>query len=238
MKALVKPFLSEGEFVSSNDMLLSFVWMLSCEFIAEKHPILTAADLGLNNTALYFTYELVKNGYTVVPENYFGNAFFPAAVQTKGEDLEGLSLVEVFARMALMTRKVVSDARKLPPIAAQTILMYYQTLNGAEGMSANVQSGFRAAVSTIVKTPVGEIDFGQGPPAWYHFQGWPSCPFLYGCMPGPCLDGILIAVPVLAKWEETFRNSVVRKSIAPDAKDVYAEYSVEELEKKLKKTAK
>ena len=234
MKALVKPFLAEGEFVSTNDLLLSLVWMLSGEFIAEKHPISNSHDLKLDNSVVFFTYELLKNGFPVVPETYTGNAFNTGMVSVKELDLsEEASFPETLAKLSLTMRNLVSDIRHQPQLAAQGAFAHYHMLATGEIPAMDLGTGFRGAVTNLSKCPVLEIDFGEGPPVLAHVQSYPVGPFLYAVSPGLRGDGVLVCVMLLGSQQQRLKESVIVKEIVPDMKDICSEYSDAELKERL-----
>ena len=228
MKALAKPFLAEGEFVSTNDVLLALLWMLTSEMTADK-PVTNGSDLNVADTTASVTIEFLKIGINVVPENYCGNAVLANFLATAGVDFEGKSLPHVLALVAGIVRKALSNAKEQPLVQAQGILAYYAVVSS--GVFPQPADNFRVSLTNLVKTPVQEIDFGKGKPVLAHFT--PPMPLIGTLMaagPGPYNDeSILIYCQFLGRQLEMLKNSVVIKECAPKMKRLYQSFNVDEM---------
>ena len=234
MKDMVKPFLKEGEYVSSNDVISAFVWMLQCEFLSHNQPVSSPSDLDIDNTFCFSTLEVLKNGINVVPENYVGNAFIIHLIMNQGMQLESASLVEAFAKLALLVRKAVLDLRTQPATAAQNLMAYYVATSTGKLPIDLPMDRHRALMTNLTKTPVSEVDYGQGGPVWAHFECPPLHSGLFQVGPGPLGDGVMVYAQLLGSQSELLKNSVVRRCIAPDTRELYSEIKLKELKGMLK----
>ena len=230
MKAMVKPFLEEGQFVSTNDILVAFNWMLSIEILKERtQPVVSASDLEISNTTTPIAIEYLQNGAEFLPENYCGNGYGYQVPSLEGRDLEGKSLRETFAELSLVIRKSVTDFRTQPQLPVQTALAYYIiTSTGQLPMDITV---FRGGITSMVKMPTTEIDFGGGSSKMAYIVG--PAPFLGGlgtAAPGPGKgEGIVLHLQVTEKQRRRIKTSSVVRECAPGMKLLFSDFSEDEL---------
>ena len=231
MKAMVKPFLEESQFVSTNDVLVAFNWMLSVEILKERtQPVVSASDLEISNTMTFTIIEYRKNGAKFLPENYCGNGFGYQNPSLEGRDLEGKSLGETLAELSLIIRKSVTDFRTQPQIQAKSALAHYLTASTGE-RSMDVFA-LRGGVTNTVKMPTAEIDFGGGSPKMAYIVG--PAPFLGGgygaAAPGPGKgDGIVFHLQTTEKQSLRIKTSSVVRECAPGMKLLFSDFSEDEL---------
>ena len=231
MKAKVKPFLEEGQFVSSNDVLVAFNWMLSTEIYEERtEPIVKGTDLELSKTMTPLTIEYLQNGAKLFPENYCGNGYGYQTPSLEGHDLEGKSLEETFAELSMIIRKNVTDFRTQPHIPVQTALAYYVFVtNNQVPIDTTL---FRGGMTSMVKMPTKEIDFGDGPAKMAYIIG--PAPFFgsgFGVSaPGPGKgDGIMLHIQITEKQRSRIKTSSVVRECAPGMKQFFSDFSEEDL---------
>eukprot|EP00210_Caulerpa_lentillifera_P005013 g4787.t1 len=235
MKSVVKPFLKEGDFVSSNDVLLSFCWMLLCELSAKTQPVTNGTELEIANTMASCAIEFIKNGINIIPENYTGNAVLVHFLASTGLEFDGKSIPEVFAMLATTVRGNLTGIKDQPALVAQGLMMYYSIISS--GSVPMPMGAFRVAMTNLVKTPIPEIDFGSGPPALAHITiPYPLLGTLMTVGPGPGKDGgILMNIALRGSQEKAFKDSVVVKECAPLVKRIHYDFTVQELDAFLRK---
>lgn len=233
MKDKVKPFLKEGEFVSSNDVIVAFLWLLRRELSADKHPITSAADLDLKDTYIVFTRGIEPaTDPDIVPDHFYGNRFIYVPIINTGDGLKDASLPEAMAKLALMNRQTVSGLKAQPAGLVQGQLVFYQTV------STGKVTGFpplerRMGMSTnVLKMPFTDIDFGSGRPVYLHVLVFPAIYDISPLAPGPKFEGVVLQMIMLDRHLEKFRASAVLKELAPGVKDFFG-CSVEELKEQL-----
>ena len=230
MKAKVKPFLADGQFVSSNDVLLAFNWMLSTEIREERaHPVASGSDLEISNTMTLTIIEYLKNGGDFLPENFCGNGYAYQTPSLEDYDLEGKSLGETFAQLSMIVRKDLTDFRTQPQIRAKTALAHYLTVTTGQ-FSVGI-TACRGGISSLVKTPIAEIDFGGGPSKMAYIIG--PAPFLGGGLgaaaPGPGKgEGITIHPQITEKQRSRIKKSSVVRECAPGMKLLFSDFSEDE----------
>ena len=230
MKAKVKPFLTDGQFVSSNDVLVAFNWMLSTEIYKERtQPVANGSDLEISNTMTSMTIEYLKNGVELFPENYCGNGYGYHMASLEGHDIEGKSLGETFAELSLIVRKGVTDFRTQPQIALNAALVYY--LVASTGKLPVDLTVFRGGITSMVKTPTTEVDFGGGSSKMAYVIG--PAPCLGGgvaaAAPGPGKgEGIMVHLQITEKQRSRIKSSSVVRECAPGLKLLFSDFSEDE----------
>ena len=231
MKAMVKPILEEGQFVSSNDVLVAFNWMLSTEIRKKRtRPVVSGSDLEISNTMTLTIIEYLKNGSGFFPENYCGNGYGYRTPSLESLDLEGKSLGATFAELSLIIRKSVTDFRTQPQIQAKSALAHY--LIASTGESVMDFTALRGGVTNMVKMPTAEIDFGGGSPKMAYIVGPAPYPGVeYGAAaPGPGKrDGIMFHLQTTEKQSRRIKTSSVVRECAPGMKLLFSDFSEDEL---------
>ena len=230
MKAMVRPFLEEGQFVSSNDVLVAFNWMLSTEIYKERtQSVVEGSDLGISSTVTFTMVEYLKNGAEFFPENYCGNGYGYQIPSLEGRDLEGKSIGETLAELSLIIRKGVTDFRTQPQIQAKSALAHY--LIASTGESVMDFTALRGGVTNMVKMPTAEVDFGGGSPKMVYIVG--PAPFL-GCGYGAAAlgpgkgDGIVFLMQITKKQRRRIKTSSVVRECAPGMKLLFSDFSEDE----------
>ena len=228
LKRKVNPFLPDGEFVSTNDVLLAFLWMLRAE-VSAKEPVKTAKDLCVGSVTALTAIECLKAGMSVVPENYFGNAVLTSILPLDETELEHKSLTEVLALLARSSRRVVRDSKEKPFVQADALLSYYRQLNCSKFRKLN--SGSTFALSNLLKTPLQDIDFGQGRPVFAHTTLlMPLYETLAFAGPGPRgYEGIFVYCQFLKSELKTLKKSIVIQTCAPKIKRLYRDFSTKQV---------
>ena len=228
MKKQVVPFLAEGEYVSSNDVLLGLLWMLYAEIDAQK-PIKSVDDLGIETISAVVVMECLKANFALVPANYCGNAAVGCMLKAKAKDIKAKSFSEALAFLARLSRRAVNATRELPSLQAESLLSYYRELNSAE--FRNTSDKPRFVLSNLVKTPVNEINFGRGKPVLAHTTLlMPLHGLIEFASPGPRSDGSILYHGLFLRNEiETLKKSVVIKKCARGMKCLYSDFSVAEM---------
>ena len=233
MKDMIKPFLKEEEYVSTNDAISAFLWMMQSEFTAEKQPVSVASDLDIDDSFSFSTFELLRNGIKVIPENYVGNAFISPFLFAKGYEMDSDSLEELFARLAIVVRKAVLDLRTKPELQAQSLMGYYVVLSSGQFPIELPLGKFRAILTNIAQEPFHEVDYSQGGPIWANVDSVPLHNGLYQVGPGLDNDGVLIFAQLRGSHSPLLKNSVVRQIIAPSMEEIYRDLTVKELAARL-----
>ena len=214
--------------MSSNDVLLAFLWMLKAEVSAKKR-IATVADLNLHTITMAAPTECVMVGVPAVPHNYCGNAAFGTVNKVDAEDLEGKSFGEAYALLARMSRRGIAETKQQPRLQAEGLLSYYRSLNSAQFYHSMEEPAFY--FSNLMKAPVGHIDFGERQPVLLHI----ALPLpLYGVImmagPGPRNDGgIIVSCPFLESELKVLERSFVVETYAPGMKRLHSDFSVDEM---------
>jgi len=234
LKEHVQPFLKEGEFVSTNDVLVSFCWMLSSELNVKSEKVVSGADLDIDNSFVSIAVELLKNNITLVPENYAGNALLGIPIVNQGQELNGAPLKEVFAKLALTVRQTLNMLKENPAVAVQGLLFYYNALATGQFATPIPMDRLRGIYTNSIKTPVEEIDFGKGPPVHLLMLHIPHFHQVCGMGPGFGFDGVIVQATLLGSQAAALKDSAVFKELAPGIQDVYSDFTLEELKRRMK----
>ena len=232
MKEIAKPFLSETQFVSTNDVLMAFMWMLQCEIREQRsRPVVTVEDLGIRHTTVSMTLEFLTNGLDLIPDSYFGNGFGSALPSSEDLDLDGNeTLLEVFAQLCLLVRRHVTAFRKEPRVVAQYVLSCYHAVNS--GNCSVSFEGYRGGLTNLMKTSVLENDFGQGPPGMAFFpMGFPLIGSIGTAGPGPGRgEDAMVHVQLTGQQRSRIKDSQIAKQFAPGMKQLYTDITEDELQ--------
>ena len=231
MKSIARPFLGNGEYLSTNDLLFAFVLLLKYEVSGRKSE---DGSLEVTDTVAACSAECLKNGVYIFPENCFGNNSVAVLLFTKGLEIEGRSLSDIFVTFAKMMRKGITDYRQQPELQAHTFLRTYYMVS--TGMMSSAMESIVSFVSNVSRTPCNDVDFGKGPPRMAKltnlvpFNGIQST---FGPAPGTD-NGYLVYMVFTESQYAKFRNSRVVQTIAPDMKLFYSEIAMEEMDAMLK----
>ena len=230
MKEAIQPLLAEGEFVSTNDVLVGFAWMVNCELIAEEESTEDNFWSLVSDTMGAVAVELLRNGVQIVPENFSGNAFVFPYLAANEADVKGKSFLEILAQLALTMRRTVAAIQTQPPVAAQILLTYY-TIVYKGVIPVDTLKG-RLLTTNVAKMPIAAVDFGQGSPKIVH--AFPAFPFsdIYvtmGNAPGSG-QGMILQMVVPERSASRFKNSKIIKACASGVKYFYSEFTAHDVE--------
>ena len=234
MKAKAQPFLKDGEFVSTNDVLVAFCWLLGSEISLKAKHIVTGGDLDIGNTFVTAAVEALKNGIDLIPENYSGNAVMSIPIIVQGDELNEAPLKEVFAKLALTMRSTLNVVKQQPAIAVQGILFYYSSMTAGKLLTPVPGDRMRGLHTNLLKLPAEEIDFGQGRPVHLLLLYIPYFTQVWGFGPGFDFDGVIMQATLLGSQAAALKDSIIIKEFAPGIRDVYSDFTMEEIKKRMK----
>jgi len=227
MKSRVAPFIPEGSFVSTADLIQALLWMLECELNADCGEITNSVDLNIVGTSSMYMVELSSNCPGIIPGNYLGNALL-APLLVAGDEVKSKSLIEVLTTLAFLTRAKLIELKEQPKKVFKLLVGNYSTFD-------SIPDSFRAAVSNYFKLPLLDVDFGQGAPALMMCNTLLPCVGV-GWYISPVLQtgGVLMNVCLTAKQKERLKKSSVLKEYAPGLKSFFDDLSVSELGRLMK----
>ena len=227
MKSIARPFLAEGEYLSTNDVLSAFVLLLKYEVNGRMSE---DGSLDVTDTVAACSVECLKNGVRIFPENFLGNGSVAILFSTRRLEIEGRSLSEIFVAFAKMVRKGITDYRQQPELQINTFLRTYHMIT--TGKMSSAMESIVSFVSNVSRTPWNAIDFGTGPPRMAKLTN--LLPFngvqtTIGPAPGED-NGVLVYMVFTESQYAKFKKSRVVQTIAPDMKLFYSEITAEEVD--------
>ena len=229
MKEAVRPLLPEGEFVSTNDLIVGFAWMLKCELMAEKEPTEDTFWSLVSDTIGAAAIELRRNGVQIVPEEFCGNAIVIPSFPVSEADVKDKSFLEILSQLALTMRRTLTAFQTQPLIAAQSLLAFYMIVH--EGVIPQDTLSARVVTTNVSKMPIASVDFGQGTPKIVHAFPIPFTGLFVVISNAPGDDqGIIIQFSVPERSASRFRNSKIIKACAPGVKYLYSDFTADDIE--------
>ena len=217
MKKKVTAEVTEVEFVSQIDVVASLLWMVRCELAAMREgrtePVKTAGDLNIYNSFCLYFVDLVSKESPLIPDNFFGNAYFGTLAnvpEATSEEAKEKDLFQTLVVAATAMRKHVLMMQQ-PAAQVMACIEVYKALSQPPAYPPII-----AGISSFYKMPFDQIDFGEGPPILNY--GLPSCPFgevWGGICPTSNGKGIIVNYVVRSRDRQATLESAVLKELLP-----------------------